>query len=118
MPSTGLHGPHSLTTHNVDAVVRGKGPGAYALGRTDANGAFIVSYVGRSDEDLNGRLKDWVNTKYAQFKYGFFDSPKAAFEKECQIFHDFGGTKLLDNDIHPARPKGTGWRCLGCNVFG
>ena len=118
MPSTGLHGPRPLTTQNIDAAVRGKGPGAYALGYTDAKGVFIVSYVGRSDDDINGRLKDWVGTNYAQFKYGFLDSPKAAFEKECQIFHDFGGTKLLDNDIHPARPKGTDWRCSGCKAFG
>jgi hypothetical protein len=118
MPSTGLHGPYSLTTQNVDAVVRGKGPGAYALGYTGENGVFTVSYVGRSDEDLNARVKDWVGTKYREFKYGFLDSAKLAFEKECQIFHDFGETALLDNDIHPARPKGSDWKCPRCKTFG
>jgi hypothetical protein len=117
MPASGLHGPHKLTTSNIDAVVVGTGPGAYALGATNSDGTFVISYVGRSDDDLNGRLKDWVKTKYPEFKYGFLDSPKAAFEKECHLFHDFGGTATLDNDVHPARPKGSNWKCPRCNVF-
>jgi hypothetical protein len=118
MPTSGLYGPYELTTQNIDAVVRGIGPGAYLLGRLNASGdSFIADYAGRSDDDLNDRLKDWVGGKYPQFKYGFYDSPKAAFEKECHLFHDFGGTTTLDNDIHPARPKGTDWKCPRCNVF-
>lgn len=118
MPSTGLHGPHQLTTQNVDAVVRGRGPGTYALGRVDQNNVFIVAYTGRSDTDLNGRVKDWVSSKYPHFKYGFFDTPKAAFDRECGIFHEFGETNLLDNDIHPARPKGSDWKCQHCKTWG
>lgn len=115
MANSGLHGPHLLTEKEIDANVRGIGPGAYALGRVE-NGAFYIDYVGRSDNDLKARLKQWAPTKYIYFKYGFCESAKAAFQKECQLFHDFGGTRLLDNKVHPARPQGTSWSCpvSGC----
>lgn len=113
---TGLHGPHLLTTEGVDSAVRGTGPGAYALGREEG-GTFFVSYVGRSDSDLNDRLKDWADTKYTHFKFGFLSSANAAFQKECTVFHDFGGTAKLDNEIHPDRPAGSNWRCPRCAVF-
>lgn len=114
MPSTGLFGPHSLDTKTIDDKV-GTALGAYALGYVNAEGAFVVKYAGRSDNDLNKRLKDWVGD-YASFKYGHFKTVEAAFECECRIFHDFGGTGSLDNDIHPARPKGTDHDCpvSGC----
>ena len=110
MATTGLHGPHLLTEKEIDAAVRGTGPGAYALGR-QVEGTFYVDYVGRSDGDLNARLKQWAASKYIYFKYGFYDTAKAAFEKECRMFHDFGGTAKLDNKVHPARPEGTNLKC-------
>ena len=114
MATSGLHGPYNLTIQDIDAVVRGKGAGAYALGNSSGD-TFTISYVGRSDEDLNARLKNWIGN-YPKFKYGFLDSPMAAFEKECNLFHDFGETNL-DNKIHPARPNGTGWKCPRCRIF-
>jgi hypothetical protein len=111
MANTGLHGPYQLTTEVIDKILNGTGPGAYVLTREGANPSFIVNYVGRSDTDLKGRLKQWVGTKYTHFKYGFLSSPKDAFLKECQIFHDFGGVDSLDNEVHPARPNGTNWKC-------
>ena len=115
MAETGLFGPHGLTQKEIDAAVRGTGPGAYALGRWNGS-TFYVDYVGRSDGDVNGRLKQWVGSKYTHFKFGFYDSAKAAFEKECRLFHDFGGAKTLDNKVHPARPQGSSWKCpvSGC----
>lgn len=96
--------------------MRGTGPGAYALGR-QVGETFYVDYVGRSDADLNGRLKDWVSSKYTHFKHGFLETAKAAFEHECKMFHDFGGTAKLDNKVHPARPQGTNPKCpvSGCS---
>lgn len=106
MPSTGLTGPYALTEKNIDANVNAS-IGAYALGYVNSDDVFIVKYVGRSDDDLNGRLKDWIGS-YKSFKYGHFNTKKAAFEKECHMYHDFRG---LDNDIHPARPKGLDYDC-------
>lgn len=111
MPSSGLHGPYALTTEIIDDIVRGVGAGAYILTREQVEPSFTVNYVGRSDDDLNTRLKDWVGTKYTHFKYGFLPSSKDAFLKECQLFHDFGGLAKLDNKAHPARPKGTNFDC-------
>lgn len=116
MPSTGLNGPYRLDVVTIDRVVTRKSPGAYALGHSDA-GTFYVRYVGRSDVDVAGRLKQHVG-KYAQFKFDYYPSPKAAFEKEYHLYHDFGGPQgHLDNDVHPDRPAGTDWQCPRCDVF-
>ncbi|HOB89744.1 MAG TPA: hypothetical protein PKG74_00215 [Candidatus Colwellbacteria bacterium] len=115
MPNTGLSGPYWLSWEVINKVITRTSPGTYVLEREDSTDSFIVNYVGRSDDDVNNRLKKWVGVNgYKRFKLGYFDSPKAAFEKECAIYHDFSG---LDNEIHPQRPAGTSWRCPCCNTF-
>ena len=117
MATTGLKGPFSLTDEKIDSVVTRTSPGAYALGYVNSSDAFIVKYVGRSDDDINDRLHDWIG-EYSKFKFGYFTSPKAAFEKECRIWHDFGGPEdLLDNEIHPDRSDGSDWECPVCDIF-
>ena len=116
MASSGLKGPYRLTDSSINEHVTQTSPGAYALG-TDKGNTFTISYVGRSDDDVNNRLHDWVD-HYSDFKFDYFDSPKAAFEKECHLWHDFGGPKgLLDNKKHPQRPEGSGWKCPVCTIF-
>lgn len=114
MPSSGLNGPYALTTEKIDEVVTKKSPGAYALGYSK-EGTFYIDRVGRSDKDVNDRLKDYAD-EYKQFKYGYYSSAKAAFEKECQLYHDF---KPKDNTIHPDRPEGTDYDCPvdGCDAL-
>jgi hypothetical protein len=112
MPNSGLFGPNPLTIGGIDSTLTGTGPGAYALGEVDNNGTFIISYVGRSDADLKERLKCHVGN-YASFKYAFFPSAAAAFQKECELFHDFGET-ALDNHVHPARPENSQVKCPRC----
>ena len=117
MPSTGLGKSYSLDTKTIDAVVTKKSAGAYVLGhfRKEKEGnIFIPKYVGRSDDDINGRLKKWVG-KYPRFKFGYYGSPKAAFEKECDLYHDW--KKQLDNKQHPDRPENKDWQCPRCDVF-
>ncbi len=111
MANSGLFGPVALTRSDIDAKV-GVGPGVYALGHLTNENVFAISYVGRSDDNLNGRLKDHIGN-YRSFKYGHYQSAKLAFDKECGLFHDFGETSL-DNQIHPARPQGTDWKCPRC----
>lgn len=112
MASSNLLGPYELTSNKVDAVVADKSIGAYALG-TVKNGVFYIYYVGRSDQDLNKRLKQHVGN-YDDFKFEYYDSAKAAFEKECHLYHDF---KPRDNDIHPRRPTGSNWKCPVCEHY-
>lgn len=115
MPSVGLSGPYALTADN--AATYAKKPGAYALGSVNANGGLSVSYVGRADVDLSARLAQHAATgKYSAFKADNLSSVLAAFQKECQLFHDFGETSL-DNHVHPARPAGTNHTCPYCTAL-
>lgn len=101
MPSLGMKGPYKLDNDTIDAVVTQTSPGNYALGRKNDEGTFVVGYVGRSDSDVNDRLKSWVgNTKRPLFKFSYASSPKAAFEKECENYHDFDPP---GNDKHSVR---------------
>jgi hypothetical protein len=114
--NTGLEGPFSLSHDSINAIVNLTQPGTYVLGRTNANNAFIVEYVGRSDTDLNGRLHYWVDS-YSMFKASYFPSAEAAYCKECEIYHMFGGNQQLDNSIHPDRPDNTHWSCPVSNCY-
>lgn len=118
MASLGMNGPYSLSTDEIDRVVTQKSPGNYALGYV-SDSTFCPRYVGRSDEDVKARLKTWVgvNSRYKSFKFSYASSAKAAFEKECGNYHDFGGKDKLDNGQHPERPDGTGWKCPVCDIF-
>ena len=118
MATLNMQGPHLLTSQGIDDAVANTSAGNYALGYTKEK-TFYVRYVGRADSDVNDRLKKWVGKKdkYKEFKFSYAPNPKAAFEKECHNFHDFGGTDELDNEIHPDRPEGTDWGCPVCEVF-
>jgi hypothetical protein len=117
MASLGMQGPYPLSTAEIDRQITRTSAGNYALTRS-TEGTFYVNYVGRSDNNLNGRLKDHVGSKYSRFMFSPAASPKAAFEKECHNYHDFGGSEKLDNERHPDRPGGTDWKCPRCQIFG
>lgn len=117
MANTDLYGPFNLDKETIDKKVKGLGAGAYALEKRSKPDTFVVNYVGRSDTDLNDRLKNWCDTKYKRFKYAFYDTAKAAFLKECRLYHDFGETDSLDNEQHPERPTGKDWECPICDIF-
>ena len=116
MASLEMEGSYPFTSSEIDRVVTKTSPGNYALGYTEKD-SFIVRYVGRSDTDVKKELKARLDSKYKRFKYSYATSPKAAFEKECRNYHDFGGKKDLDNDIHPSRPADTDWKCPVCTIF-
>jgi hypothetical protein len=111
----GMQGPHDFGADKIDEVVTRTSAGNYALGDLE-NSTFIVRYVGRSDSDVNKELKSKLDSKYSKFKFSYATSPKAAFEKECQNYHDFGGSENLDNKVHPAKPAGMNWKCPVCGM--
>ncbi len=116
MPSLEMEGPYELDNETIEAKVTRVSSGNYALGRKNEEGTFLVGYVGRSDSDVRERLKSWVSrTTRPLFKFSYASSPKAAFEKECENYHDF---EPPDNDVHPSRPEGTDWSCPRCDIFG
>jgi hypothetical protein len=112
MPTSGLRGPFALTVDGINTAVKSTSSGAYALGYSKDN-TFYVDYVGRSDSDVANRLKNHVGS-YKQFKYEYYGSARAAFDKECRLYHDF---KPGNNKIHPDRPNGSGWSCPVCTIF-
>ena len=113
MTKTGLQGPYRLSFDTIDTAVTRTLPGVYALGYADVQGRFCISHVGRSDDDVRTRLRDYIGSA-ALFKYGYYASSQTAFEKECELFHDISPP---GNRLHPDRPKGTKWRCPRCQMF-
>lgn len=114
MAENGLHGPFALTDETIDAEIKERRPGAYALEGSSDLIHFRVLYVGRSDMDVNNQLHVHVGS-YKRFRYQPCSTAQAAFEKECALYHDF---EPRDNPIHPQRPPGTDWKCPRCGLFG
>ena len=116
MAPLGMHGPYHLTADKINQVVTKKSAGNYALGYMDPE--FTVLYVGRSYNDIKTRLKLWVGKeiRYKHFEFSYAASCRKVFNKQCKNYHDFGGSKNLDNKHHPERPAGTDWKCSICGV--
>ena len=110
---TGLLGPYRLTVDAIDSAIVRISPGVYAIGHADAMGRFCISYVGRSDDDVGAKLRSYVGSDML-FKFGYYRSAQAAFEKECQLFHEIGPPR---NHVHPARPGGTTLECPFCRIY-
>ena len=109
MASLGLHGTHNLTNEEIDLHVSKTGIGCYALGYVNTDNTFVVQRVGRSDNNLNKRLHNYVpEQKYTKFKFGFVDTVKDGFEHECKMWHDFSPG---DNPNHPDKPNDTNYPC-------
>ena len=116
MPFLNMYGPYEFTKEMVDRKITKKSAGNYALGYL-RNDVFVVRYVGRSDSDVNGRIKDHIGEcdEYQMFKFSYATSPRAAFLEECRNWHDFQGPSgKLNNEYHPDKPKGTHWVCPEC----
>jgi hypothetical protein len=109
MPN-GLKGPFPLDADTIDEHFQCTAPGNYAVGwvRKDK---WSFDYVGRDDKNVNRRLKEHLAKGYSHFKAAYASSPKVAFERECEHFHDFLHRK---NKIHPPLPDGTDWKCPRC----
>lgn len=114
MLQTALLGPYRLAVDEINHAVPRRSPGAFALGYLDPQGAFRISYVGRSDEDIGDRLRSLIGSDL-MFKYSCFTSSKTAFEKECEMFHDF---RPRGNRLHPERAAGSSWVCPRCHTRG
>ena len=115
MPSTGFNGDfYRLTPGNINSNVPKATPGAYVLGHTE-EGALIVDYVGRSDNDLQERLLQHADEKkYERFKFEVFGTVEEAFTQECRLWHDFGEAQFLANETHPVPAKGCSVPCPVC----
>lgn len=87
-----MKGPFELSQDNIDKYVPSM-PGAYCLTYSSAN-KNIACYVGRSDDNLNSRLKDHLpeNESNACIKKNSVDkfyfqetnTAKESYELECK----------------------------------
>lgn len=104
MVTLNMEGPYTFDQSTIDKKVTKKSAGNYALGYMEDN-TFRVCYVGRSDSDLHGRLSSQLTEHpNKMFKFSYAGSALEAYKKECENYHDFGGSKFLENDIHPDKP--------------
>ncbi len=88
-------------------------PGVYML----AKSIRIPRYVGRSDDNVRGRLLKWVGSrKYSLFSVEHIRNPVEAFLRECGLYHYY--RNQLDNKVHPGRPRGCRDKCPKCSYFG
>jgi hypothetical protein len=113
MMHTGLSGPFQLTIAAIEAAVPRRSAGVYAIGHADGMGRFCVSHVGRDDRDVRAKLRCYVGSDML-FKFSYYRDAQAAFEKECQLFHDISPPR---NRVHPDRPPGTTLECPGCRIY-
>jgi hypothetical protein len=111
MPSTGMGASYPLNEETINSEVKKNRIGSYVLGYINEKKGYIPKYVGRSDNDLNKRLKDWIEN-YSRFKFMYHSTTKQAYEKECNLYHDW--IKQIDNKEHPDKPDGTNYKCPVC----
>ena len=113
------NGPIPLTIESIDQNVSPRQFGVYVLLQVEeARGDLVVARVGRSDSDLNGRLKAYLREPAYQQdpRYDFvthfsFGSPVTLgsnFERECVLYHDW---KPPLNEHHPGCPRGSNATC-------
>lgn len=89
--------------------------GAYLLGFREGR-SVMIGYVGRS-KGLRRRLQEHVREGvYEVFYVGLTSNEVEAFFVECAEFHRYGKMHHLDNEIHPARPRG--YKLSHCSVAG
>jgi hypothetical protein len=108
-----LSGSVELNDETIDAVITEGGAGVYILGPNGVKGGVYVRLVGRSDVNLRARLKQHVG-RHSHFVYSYADSPLAAFQAECRLYHHYAPS---ENVAHPVRPRNVDWKCPCCAVF-
>lgn len=107
-----LLGPFELAFDAIERELPPAACGVFALGYVDPMGTFRMQRIGR-DQNLRQRLQELIGSG-SRFKFAASMSPQVAFERECELFHQF---RPPGNIIHPDRPKGTNWLCPICARF-
>ena len=110
---TGLLGPYRLNFDAIGAAVTRDSAGVYALGHANPEGKFCINHVGRADSNVKSKLRDCIGSA-TLFKFLYLPTSKAAFERECELFHDLNPP---GNRVHPGRAPGTSWECPRCRIF-
>jgi len=120
-----MDGPYPFDEKFIEANIPKNTTGNYALGifgSIDGREDFAIQYVGRSDTDLNKRIKDHIGQPaplpFTHFKFSTAKNAAEAYIKECVNYHDCieKGYRLY-NEIHPDKPDGQlHLNCPRCNA--
>ena len=112
-----MRGKFALNSASIDAQVPAT-PGAYVLVNSNNNAV----YVGRSDSDLNARLKNhlpeceenaWIRRSFpTDFYFDATSSSQEAYRLECDWFHKY---RPNCNSAHPAKLSNS-WACPVCGL--
>ena len=100
-----------LKKENVLAIPEGI-LGVFQLARGEEN----IAYVGRSDDDLQKEVMEFLDKGYTHFQWVQLPWTKEGFEMQCRLFHHAGGKRRLDNPDHPYPPEGHLWKCTVSSV--
>ena len=107
-----MNGPFIFNEAEISEKIRNNVIGTYIL----SSGDNVAHYVGRSDTNLNVRLKQHLNDpqNYTQFWFEITASSLEAYSLECKWYHKYNPK---DNNYHPAVPPGAAWKCPvdGCS---
>ena len=114
-----MEGPFQLSRGVIDAVVSDPRPAVFLLRRIEATPeyAHYCGRVGRTrrGESLGQALTRWVGSDYRVFWFEHTDSDRAAFERECRLWHELDGhAGTLDNAGHPGPDGNRGGHCPLC----
>ena len=110
MAKSGLLGPYSLQEEYIERFVTNSSDwssaSVFALGKI-SNKKFMIKMVCHVDGDLSMALKDYIGS-YEAFRFRFYRSTRSAFNKQCELYHQFNPS---DNLEHPTRPTNTRFTC-------
>ena len=89
-----MNGPYDYDVATLEKTITHTQPGNYALGYLDSENNFIIEYVGKSDSDVRGRLKEHLSSKYKMFKFCHTISQKASYLKEVSEIRNYYKSKV------------------------
>jgi hypothetical protein len=113
-----MEGPFQLAESVIDTVVTRTAPAVFLIRRIEETPDY-AHYRGRIGRAASGNLKQelklWLDSDYRVFCFDYADSPDAAFERQCRLWHELGGPdgKLI-NEGHP-EPDDESSRCPVCS---
>lgn len=107
-----MRGTRRLNANEINEAIGEDRFGVYRLvdSKTGA-----VGYVGRSDTKPSRRLREQASKGYDSFRYRSAGSAESAYKRECRRYHYHMEHGHIENQKHPARPKGSVPYAAGSN---
>jgi len=109
-----MRGPYHFTPEDIDYYVQRASCGVYVL---YPSFECRAAYVGRSDSNVNRRLKEQYRDDFYDcraFRFAYCRSPREAYYEECRLYHHYEKHHVILNERHPDRPDYTEYICPEC----